>query len=198
MGLRKGQTDDQFDNTMKKELLKKNAKGKQIKKYLCCALFTLAIVLPVILYKFVLAPPPFDEMAPCIFCEIAGGRSPNTQIEVETDEYVIFKDIKPASTHHYLAVPKRHIESLKVMTKEDIPLVDHLEEALKQFFKSKGIDTEDALFGFHMPPFISVRHLHMHGIAPRSTMSWMNSFVFKAHSAWFKLVEDARKYLENK
>lgn len=108
---------------MKEPLLKKNAKGgKQIKKYVCCAVLTLTILLPYILYKIVLAPPPFDEMAPCIFCEISAGRSPNTPVEVETDEYVIFKDIKPASTHHYLAVPKRHIESLKTMTKDDIPL----------------------------------------------------------------------------
>ncbi|XP_061390408.1 adenosine 5'-monophosphoramidase HINT3 [Musca vetustissima] len=136
-------------------------------------------------------------MAPCIFCQIIN-HTKEAVIEVETDEYVIFKDIKPASTHHYLAVPKRHVESLKTMTKDDIPLVNDLEKAMKEFFISKGIDTEDALFGFHMPPFISVHHLHLHGIAPRSTMSWMNSFVFKTHSPWFKLVEDARKYLENK
>lgn len=71
--------------------------------------------------------------------------------------------------------------------------MDHLEDALKQFYKSKGIDTEDALFGFHMPPFISVRHLHMHAIAPRSSMSWMNSFVFKTNSAWFKVVSSAER-----
>lgn len=100
---------------------KKNPKTKQLKKYLCCAVFTLAILLPIILYKIALAPPPFDPMAPCIFCQIAS-HTKGAEIEVETDEYVIFKDIKPASTHHYLAVPKRHVESLKTMTKDDIPL----------------------------------------------------------------------------
>lgn len=44
-----------------------------------------------------------------------------------------------------------------------------------------------------MPPFISVRHLHMHAIAPRSSMSWMNSFVFKTNSAWFKVVSRAER-----
>uniref|UniRef100_A0A1I8MFP1 Adenosine 5'-monophosphoramidase HINT3 n=1 Tax=Musca domestica TaxID=7370 RepID=A0A1I8MFP1_MUSDO len=176
---------------------KKNPKTKQLKKYLCCAVFTLAILLPIILYKIALAPPPFDPMAPCIFCQIAS-HTKGAEIEVETDEYVIFKDIKPASTHHYLAVPKRHVESLKTMTKDDIPLVNDLEKAMKEFFISKGIDIEDALFGFHMPPCISVHHLHLHGIAPRSAMGFMNSFVFKPHTPWFKLVEDARKYLENK
>lgn len=63
-----------------------------------------------------------------------------------------------------------------------------MEEGLKGFFKSQQIDTEDALFGFHMPPFISVKHLHMHGIAPRSNMTWSNSFMFKPHSYWFKTV----------
>ncbi|XP_037826955.1 histidine triad nucleotide-binding protein 3-like [Lucilia sericata] len=135
-------------------------------------------------------------MTRCIFCDIVAGKSPNTKLEVETDEYVIFKDIKPASTYHYLCVTKRHIESLKVMTKEDIPLVNRMEEGLKGFFKSQDIDLNDALFGFHMPPFISVKHLHMHGIAPRSNMSWTNSFMFNHLHIGLKTVEDARQYLE--
>lgn len=64
-----------------------------------------------------------------------------------------------------------------------------MEQSLKGFLKSKDIDTNDALYGFHMPPFISVKHVHMHAIAPRSNMTWANSFMFKPGSYWFKTVK---------
>ena len=63
-----------------------------------------------------------------------------------------------------------------------------MEKGLKGFFKTQGIDTEDATFGFHLPPFISVKHMHMHGIAPRSSMSWFHSMMYKPFSLWFKTV----------
>ncbi|XP_065362427.1 adenosine 5'-monophosphoramidase HINT3-like [Calliphora vicina] len=136
-------------------------------------------------------------MAGCIFCNIVAGKSPNTKIEVETEEYVIFKDIKPVSTYHYLCVTKRHIRSIEAMTKKDIPLVNRMEEGLNEFFKSQNIDFSEALIGFHLPPNISVNHLHMHGIAPHSKMSRQNSFLFKIPSSWFKTVEETRQYLVN-
>ncbi|CAD7002848.1 unnamed protein product [Ceratitis capitata] len=138
-----------------------------------------------------------SDMGRCIFCDISSGKQPNTELLFENDEFVIFKDIKPASTYHYLAVPKRHTESLKALTKDDLALVDHMEQGLKSFFEKNNITTTDALFGFHLPPFISVKHLHMHGIAPRSTMSFMNRMMFKPDSGWFKSVENARKYLQD-
>ncbi|KAH8372008.1 hypothetical protein KR093_009706 [Drosophila rubida] len=123
----------------------------------------------------------------CIFCNISSGKS-DTTLEFETDEFVIFKDIKPASTYHYLIVTKEHYESLKVLDKSHTKLVGRMEDTLKEFLKSKDIDTTDALFGFHMPPFISVKHLHLHGIAPRSEMGFFSRLVFKSSAPWFKSV----------
>lgn len=53
---------------------------------------------------------------PCIFCDIIAGKSPETQIEFENENIVIFKDIKPASDFHYLAVPKIHLEDVRTLT----------------------------------------------------------------------------------
>lgn len=64
----------------------------------------------------------YAVMENCIFCSIIAGHT-NTTIEVETDDYVIFEDIKPASTYHYLAVPKLHIESLQTMSTNDHLLI---------------------------------------------------------------------------
>uniref|UniRef100_A0A1A9WLE0 Adenosine 5'-monophosphoramidase HINT3 n=1 Tax=Glossina brevipalpis TaxID=37001 RepID=A0A1A9WLE0_9MUSC len=165
---------------------------KKCKKLICIGLVTLAVFLPFWTYLS-----SQSAMATCIFCDIISGKSP-TKIEFETDDYVIFKDIKPASDHHYLAVPKKHIESLVALTKDDIEIVNTLENGMRKFLVTKGIENKEALLGFHVPPFITVKHLHLHGIAPRSNMSFLMRFIFKPHSAWFKLVDEAKEYLQNK
>lgn len=106
--------------TEEKRLLEgKNLKRKQVKNFLLFGLIGLVTILLLVAYASTATS---RAMTRCVFCDIVAGKMPNTTIEVETEEYVIFKDIKPASTFHYLCVTKKHIESLKVMTKEDIPL----------------------------------------------------------------------------
>lgn len=58
----------------------------------------------------------------CIFCKIVKGESPETIIEYENDDLIVFKDIKPASDYHYLSVLKRHIESAKCLKANDEPI----------------------------------------------------------------------------
>jgi len=66
----------------------------------------------------------FNPQAPtkCLFCEIANGSRTPPILEFENDEYVIFKDKKPASTYHYLAIPKKHYDSLNVLNKSHVGL----------------------------------------------------------------------------
>ncbi|XP_036337165.1 histidine triad nucleotide-binding protein 3 [Rhagoletis pomonella] len=164
------------------------------KKYTILLLFCFIGFLPFIRFINIRSA----NMGHCIFCEISAGKQPNTVIELENDEFVVFKDIKPSSKYHFLAVPKRHIESLKTLAKEDEGLLDRMEQGLTSLFEKMNISTTDALFGFHLPPFVTVKHLHMHGIAPRSTMSFLHRMMFKPGSAWFKTVEEARCYLQEK
>ncbi|XP_043659282.1 histidine triad nucleotide-binding protein 3 [Drosophila teissieri] len=133
----------------------------------------------------------------CIFCQISDGQDPKSVLEVETDEFVIFQDIKPASEHHYLAVTKKHYASLKDLNKTHDQLVQRMESALKEFLAGKGIPVDDALFGFHLPPFITVKHLHMHAIAPRTQMNFLSRLIFRP-SVWFKTADEARSYLSQK
>lgn len=51
----------------------------------------------------------------CIFCDIIAGKHPQTVIEFQNTNIVIFKDIKPASDYHYLAVPKHHYEHARTL-----------------------------------------------------------------------------------
>lgn len=60
-----------------------------------------------------------------------------------------------------------------------------MEEKLKETIRSKGGDSGDATFGFHWPPFTSVNHLHMHGIAPASKMGFLHRWMFKPINIWY-------------
>lgn len=69
----------------------------------------------------------------CVFCEIVAGRSPDTKIMFETENILIIKDIKPASDHHYLALPKNHITNAKELKLPDKPL-SKIDEVLLLLF----------------------------------------------------------------
>lgn len=55
----------------------------------------------------------------CAFCKIVAGESSETNIEFDNERIVIFKDLKPASDYHYLAVPKIHIDDGRKLTLND-------------------------------------------------------------------------------
>lgn len=63
-----------------------------------------------------------------------------------------------------------------------------MQEGMIKFLLSKGVHEEDAIIGYHIPPFISQKHLHLHGISPISDMSLSNRISFFMPSFWFKSV----------
>ncbi|XP_030036168.2 histidine triad nucleotide-binding protein 3-like isoform X1 [Manduca sexta] len=120
----------------------------------------------------------------CIFCNIVN-KLENTEILYEDEDICIFRDIKPASKFHILTIPKRHIEDVKSLTSSDKPLVEKMLSVSKNLLTSNNLTVEDARFGYHWPPFRSVRHLHLHTIAPESEMGLISRMVFKKNSYWF-------------
>lgn len=79
----------------------------------------------------------------CLFCNIYNETEPAT-IVYKDEDVVIFKDIRPASKHHFLVVPKIHIASAKNLTKEEIPLVENLiRHGERIIYENKG-DIQDS------------------------------------------------------
>ena len=121
----------------------------------------------------------------CVFCRIVSKEHP-TQIMYEDSDYICFWDHRPAATHHYLVIPKDHIRDPKVLRAEHIPLVERMVEIGKQVLTEQGGDMREARIGFHWPPLILVRHLHLHVIAPESAMGWFNrTIMFRVNSFGF-------------
>lgn len=107
---------------------------------------------------------------------------------------MVFEDIKPAAEYHYLAIPIQHIDDCNDLTPKHIGLLKKLkkvgEKVLNDHFLNKlkcvsalvpdesgprtiqyAIPPIKAIFGFHVPPYHSQHHLHMHIVAPADQLS---------------------------
>ncbi|KAF9933848.1 hypothetical protein FBU30_004244 [Linnemannia zychae] len=100
---------------------------------------------------------------PCIFCAIAGSGTP-TQLIYKDDEIVAFQDINPAAETHILIIPVDHIKNIKAVTTDHIPLLEKMRLKGIDLLRERGHDPEQSRLGFHVPPFNTVDHLHLHVI----------------------------------
>lgn len=133
----------------------------------------------------------------CIFCKIIDDKAPSEKIY--EDEYVTcIKDINPASTHHYLILPKRHIRNAKDLKQEDAEIYDKMTSIVDRITEMKGLDAACTLTGFHWPPFNTVHHLHLHVISPTNEINMWQRFMFRPDSFWFVSTEYVRSYLQSR
>lgn len=104
----------------------------------------------------------------CMFCLIAKGQE-EAEIVKKNEELVCFRDIYPAAPHHYLVIPNEHIHSCLSLHREHISLVKRMAEMGKTVLEEQGVaDIRDIRLGFHIPPYTSIDHLHLHVLAPSS------------------------------
>ena len=121
----------------------------------------------------------------CVFCRIISKQLPSEIVHEDAD-YVCFIDRSPASTHHYLIVPRQHIRDARSLTVDQLPIIDKMAEVGKQVLAERGGNLDNVRMGFHWPPFLMVRHLHMHVISPASQMGWLHrNIVFRNDSFAF-------------
>mmetsp|Transcript_35403 Transcript_35403/g.67730 ORF Transcript_35403/g.67730 Transcript_35403/m.67730 type:complete len:214 (+) Transcript_35403:236-877(+) len=142
------------------------------------------------------SPPPSDLQARCVFCRIAAGTelpeytsgsdinhtaTGNLKAECKAsgrllykdDKLMAFRDRSPAARLHFLVCPIEHIGSVKDLrpTPEDEKLVESMLVLGKKLIQFDAPDAETK-FGFHVPPFNSVHHLHLHCFALPISPSW--------------------------
>jgi len=119
-----------------------------------------------------------------VFGRILRGELPAT-ILYEDEQVLCFRDISPASTHHYLVIPKEHIRHVGTLTSAHLPLLQHMMAVAAQVAKANGVNDVPAarhrgelLLGFHRFPLITVYHLHLHLIFPAPVQSWWKRLLF--------------------
>ena len=102
-------------------------------------------------------------MSDCIFCKIINKEIPSS-IVYEDDEILAFRDINPVAPVHILVIPKKHIDSLVELKKEDEEVVGRIYTVINKIAKQEKIDEK----GFRVvvncgeDGMQEVKHLHFH------------------------------------
>ena len=105
-------------------------------------------------------------MEDCIFCKIIKGEIPSTKV-YEDEEILAFNDVNPAAPIHILVVPKKHIESLAHLEKDDEVLVGKIYGVINKIAEEQGFKDD----GFRVIVNCGknggqeVMHLHFHVLA---------------------------------
>jgi diadenosine tetraphosphate (Ap4A) HIT family hydrolase len=110
---------------------------------------------------------------PTVFGGILRGEVPTVVVD-ETFDLLVFQDRKPHASMHDLIIPKRLIESIFDLQTTDLPILYEMKEEALELLRQQqpqALARKDYRLVFHVPPFNSVDHLHLHVIAPASEMS---------------------------
>ena len=112
------------------------------------------------------------ESTGCLFCRIATGEIPSTQVYAD-DRVVAFRDIAPRAPTHIVIVPRVHIASAADLSDDDAPLAGHLLAVAADVARAEGI----AAGGYRIVTNVgryggqTVDHLHLHLMGGRP-FSW--------------------------
>lgn len=115
-------------------------------------------------------------MDDCVFCKIAK-KEIKSDVVLESDNFIAFRDINPKASGHTLVIPKKHFVTLM-----DIP--SKLGNELLKFAKDVSSELLDKKYGdgFNIimnnlePAGQVVRHAHIH-IIPRKEGDGLRSLV---------------------
>lgn len=133
-----------------------------------------------------------SENAECIFCEIK--EVVGSRIVKETENLVAFRDRSPSAQLHLLVIPKHHVRTVKDLDGGHVPLLQEMLELGTELLKEQGYNPDDSSqvrLGFHVPPFNSVNHLHMHVIG----LPFKNKFRSLKYRIGYPWYADAKSVL---
>lgn len=158
---------------------------------------------------------------PSVFGKILSGKL-SAAVYAENDRLFCFRDIHPRAPLHALVIPKffvRNIHSLTCRSTDsnndnseqekfhafcDNPraLLQELRDMaghVLQMHQPEAWAQKDYLLCFHVPPFNSVDHLHLHVLAPASRMGWFPTHIkYNPNAFWVATWDDVMQQLENK
>ena len=105
-------------------------------------------------------------MEDCLFCKIIKGEIFSTKV-YEDEDILAFNDINPAAPIHILVIPKKHIESLAHMQKEDEAIVGKIYGVINKIAEEKGFKDNGyrVIVNCGKDAGQEVMHLHFHVLA---------------------------------
>lgn len=102
----------------------------------------------------------------CLFCKIASGQLPSTQVYNDSRFYA-FRDINPAAPTHILVIPRKHIERISEAGADDAELIGSLLLTANRIAEQEGINDFRYVINCGQQAGQSVYHIHLHLLAGR-------------------------------
>ena len=78
-------------------------------------------------------------MSDCIFCAIINKSIP-AEVVYETEDVLVFPDIRPVAPTHLLVIPKKHLSSLNDAQEADQALLGAMLLAVNQVAQKLGLE----------------------------------------------------------
>lgn len=102
-------------------------------------------------------------MSECVFCKIIAGELPGRFV-YRDDDIVVFHDIAPKAPVHVLAVPVKHIESVRVLEQHDEVMIGKMFRIIQSTAKEQGIESNGYRLVINNGKGAGqiVDHLHIH------------------------------------
>lgn len=100
-------------------------------------------------------------MINCIFCKIVKKELRADMLQ-ESEQAVIFKDVRPSAPVHYLIVSKKHISSIKEMSHEDEALLGHIVIMAKEAAEKLNLSGYKLVFNVGRDGGQIIDHIHLH------------------------------------
>ncbi|MDZ4859704.1 MAG: histidine triad nucleotide-binding protein [Candidatus Hydrogenedentes bacterium] len=104
--------------------------------------------------------------ADCLFCKIANGEIPSTQVYNDSEFYA-FRDINPGAPAHILIIPRKHIAKITDAGAEDTSLLGKLLLTANRVAQQEGITDFRYVMNCGPRAGQSVFHIHLHLLAGR-------------------------------
>lgn len=139
------------------------------------------------------------EFVDCVFCRIAK-KDPTepARVVLENSNYISFRPLHPVTDYHLLVVPKEHIRNIDSLKgpADAVKIKEMVEFGKESLSKIEGGNRDDAQFSFHVPPFNSIDHLHLHVIGQPRNMSFLSWMTYFPDGIWCKTATKLIRELE--
>jgi len=105
----------------------------------------------------------------CLFCKIAGGEVPSTEVYSD-DEFYAFRDIHPMAPTHVLVIPRKHIPTIVDATPEDAALLGRLLLKANEIARKEGLIEDGFRYVINCGKWGGqvVLHVHLHILGGRA------------------------------
>lgn len=165
---------------------------------LVCIVFSLAFsrkFYQILEVQLNMEQPHQSSSAYCTFCNL---RKESNNYVYESKTFAAFHDMNPAARLHILIIPKCHIATVKDLTRDHVEMLQEMERIALKVCEQFGVKPESRILGYHVPPFNSIHHLHLHVIgAPFKNLYRKLKYPKSTFLKWFitsdQLISEMKK-----